>query len=186
MRRVKRKRRHMVKILAPEYFENRDIGYLLTTRPESLVNRTLEVPLITLTEFPLHNYILCRLKIVDVVDETAYTIYYGHRYFREYIQALFMKGTSYIDIFRDVTVDEGIKYRIQAAVYTRRRVSTSRKRAIRRRVFKVLDKYNGSENVKFLKATLYGVIDAEIGAVARKISPIRWVGIQKMKVAKLS
>jgi len=179
------RRKSIVRVLAPEYFENREVGYIIVSNPESSLNRTIEVPLVRLTEFPLHNYIVCKLKIVDVEDSTAYTIYYGHRYFREYIQALFMKGTSYVDIFRDITVKEGITYRIQAGVYTRRRISTSRKKAIRRRVFEVLDKYNGVENIKFLKTILYGVVDAEIGAVSRKICPIRWVGIQKMKVVKM-
>lgn len=184
MKRGRRRRKYTIKVLAPEYFENREIGYIFTSSPENVLNRTIEVPLIQLTEFPLHNYMTCKLKIIDIEDSTAYTIYYGHRYYREYIQALFMRGTSYIDIFRDVTVKEGFTYRIQAAVYTRYRINTSRKKAIRREAFKILDKYNEVENIKFLKATLYGVIDAEIGAVARRISPIRWVGIQKMKVIK--
>ncbi|RLG60891.1 hypothetical protein DRN87_03415, partial [Candidatus Geothermarchaeota archaeon] len=115
----------------------------------------------------------------------AYTIYYGHQYFREYIQALFIRGTSYVDIYRDIEVEDGVRYRVLAGVYTTKRINTSRKRAIRRRVFKVLDKYNGRSNDEFLKAAIYGVIDAEIGSVARKIYPIRWVGIQKMKVVKL-
>jgi len=185
MRRTKGKRRTLIKVLAPEYFENRESGYITSSSPDKLINRTLEVPLISLTNFPLHNYMVCKLRIIDVKDNTAYTIYYGHRYYREYIQALFMKGTSYVDIYRDVTVKEGIRYRVFAGVHTRRNISTSRKRAIRRRVFNLLDKYNDVDNIKFLKAALYGVIDAEIGVVSRKISPIRWVGIQKMKIVEM-
>jgi ribosomal protein S3AE len=182
VRKRRRKRRTMIRVLAPEYFENRDIGFIMVSSPDKLVNKTLEVPLILLTNFPLHNYMACKLKIIEVEDNNAYTIYYGHRYFREYIQALFMKGTSYVDIYRDIEVKEGVRYRILAGVYTRRNISTSRKRAIRRAAFKILDKYNNVENLKFLKSALYGVIDAEIGAVSRKIYPIRWVGIQKIKV----
>ena len=39
-----------------------------------------------------------KLKITRIEDNMAYTIYYGHRYFREYMQTLFMKGTSYVYI----------------------------------------------------------------------------------------
>jgi len=183
MARVRRKRKKIFQVVAPDIFDNAEVGYIISSG--DVVGRTLEVPLISLTGFPLHNYINCRLKIYHTEDNKAYTIYYGHQYFREYIQALFIRGTSYVDIYRDIEVEDGVRYRVLAGVYTTRRINTSRKRAIRRRVFKVLDKYNGRSNDEFLKAAIYGVIDAEIGSVARKIYPIRWVGIQKMKVVKL-
>jgi len=180
----RRKRKKYFRVLAPEIFNNIEVGYILGDSKDNILNRTLEVVMSKLTENPLDQFKKCKLKVVKVLDRDAYTIYYGHSYFREYLRSLFTIGSSYVDAIRDIHLDDGFKYRVSAGVFTTRRITTSRKKAIRRNIFKILDEWGGSKSKSFIKAAIYGVLDRDIMKVSRKIYPVRWAGIEKIKVIK--
>jgi len=182
---VSRRRRWRVEyfnVIAPSIFDGKDVGVVIAKRPESLIGRTLEVPLNSLTDNPLHQFIKCKLKIIRVEDGRAHSIYYGHEYFREYVRSLFSRGSSYVEIIRDVKTSSDSVYRIMAGVFTRGRTTTSRKKAIRRRVFEVIDSWVDRTDDDFVKDAIYGVIDSRIVGVSKKIYPVKWAGIIKVKV----
>jgi small subunit ribosomal protein S3Ae len=178
---IRRKRKKYIKVLAPKLFDHKEIGYILADNVENVVGRTLEVPLYHLTSNPLHMYIKCKLFIDRVNGETAYTRYYGHQYYREFVRSLFMRGTSYIDVYKDLRINGDRTYRLTVGIFTPKRVSTSRKKAIRKNVMEALDKWMNSDEDTFLKEAIYGVIDNYISNVSRKVYPIRWCGIIKIK-----
>ena len=186
--RVSRRKRWRVEyfnVVAPSIFDGKDVGVVIAKRPESLIGRTLEVPLNSLTNNPLHQFIKCKLKIVRVEDSQAFSIYYGHEYFREYVRSLFSRGSSYVEIVRDVKTSDNGVYRILAGVFTRGRTTTSRKKAIRRSVFEVIDGWGEKDDDDFIKDAVYGVIDSHIVNVSKKIYPVKWAGIIKVKVVQL-
>ncbi len=184
MKRGKKKQYFMVK--APDFLGGKDLHYVIANNPEGLIGRNIEVILYDLTDDLDHQFIKVKLKIIEVKDFYAYTRYNGHEYFREYERSLIMRGTSYVKAIRDVETKDGGRFRVRSSVFTTKRITNSRKKAIRRQVFKVLDKWASSTDSKsFIREVLFGKVNDEISEAAKKVYPIReGSGIFKIKVLK--
>ena len=176
----RRRRKKSYPVLSPPLFGETEVCTVLASNEEQLIGRRVEVQLSLLTTLPTHTFIKCRLRIVEVKDGIAYSEFDGFEYFREYVRALFMKGTSYVDVYRDVYIEDR-GYRVLAGVFTPKRINTSRKRAIRREVYRVFDRYLKRDIEYFIRNAVYGVIDTDIQKASKKIYPVRWAGIIKMK-----
>ena len=184
-RRLKRgRRKYYIIVKAPRVLGGMELFPIIATEPENVVGKHVEVLLADLTGDFKHQFIKVKLKIVGIKDNIAETIYSGHEYFREYERSLILRGTSYVKAIRDVTTKDGYKYRIRIGVFTTKRITTSRKRAIRRYVFNVLDEWSKrTNNEAFIKDMLFGNIDEEIRKVSKKVYPIReGTGIMKVKL----
>jgi len=176
-----------VMVKAPELLGGKDLYYVIATEPKHLIGRNIEVLLSDLTGDFNHQFIKVKLKIVEVKDSYAYTVYNGHEYFREYERSFIMRGTSYVKAIRDVETKDGYKFRVRVSVFTTKRINNSRKKAIRRYVFEVLDRWaEKSDHQTFIRDILFGKLDEEIKEVAKKVYPIRkdGTGIYKVKVLK--
>ncbi|HIE37191.1 TPA: 30S ribosomal protein S3ae [Candidatus Geothermarchaeota archaeon] len=183
-RRGKKKFQIMVK--APELLGGMDLYYILATDPDLIKGRRIEVLLSDLTGDFNHQFIKVKLKITEVKDSYAYTVYDGHEYFREYERSFIMRGTSYVKAIKDIETKDGYKFRVRVGVFTAKRINNSRKKGIRRYVFDVLDKWaKKTDHQTFIRDILFGKLDEEIKKVARKVYPIRdGTGIYKVKVLK--
>lgn len=183
-RRGKKKLHIMIK--APELLGGMDLYYILATDPEHIKGRRIEVLLSDLTGDFNHQFIKVKLKIMEVKDSYAYTVYDGHEYFREYERSFIMRGTSYVKAIKDIETKDGYKFRVRVGVFTAKRINNSRKKGIRRYVFEVLDKWaKRTDHQTFIRDILFGKLDEEIKKMARKVYPIRdGTGIYKVKVLK--
>jgi len=181
-RRRARKRKVYLTVIAPKILGGIELPHIIVDEPIKAIGRTYPVLLFDLTNDPSHQFIRCKLKIVEVKDDKAYTIYFGHEYLREYIRSLFMRGTSYVECIRDITTTDNYRYRILVGIYTPKRINNARKKAIRRNVFNVLDRWNNKDNETFIRDAISGLIDKEVVIAAKKIYPVRWGGIQKVKL----
>jgi|Deesub1362A_J573_1020465.scaffolds.fasta_scaffold00001_218 small subunit ribosomal protein S3Ae len=181
------KKKYYYTVKSPEILGGVLLNDVITTDPKYLIGRTYETLLADLTGDLKHQFIKVRFKIVDLDGEIAKTIYIGHEYFREYEKSLIMRGTTYVEAIRDVKTKDGYKYRIRVGVYTTKRINNSRKKAIRRLVFQLLDKWAArSDNETFIKDMLFGKIDEEIKKLARKVYPIReGTGVMKVKLVEI-
>ena len=170
-------------VVAPESLGSVELLPILVSSPEEAINRTYECLLYDITEDMQHQTIKLKLRVVRADEEKAYTVYAGHEYLREYLRSLIIRGTSYVDIIRDVETKDGVKYRVRVNVFTVRRINTSKKSAIRKITFEYLDKRSKEiDNDAFIKEMLFGKTSADILARVKKICPIRHVGIVKVKL----
>jgi len=183
-KRRKGKRKYYFTVKAPEMLGGMLLHDVIATDPNHLIGRTYETLLADITGDINHQFIKIKFKIVDIEDNIAKTIYIGHEYFREYEKSLIMRRTSVVEAIRDVTTKDGYRYRIRVGVYTTKRINNSRKKAIRRYVFKLLDKWASKcDNERFVKDMIFGKIDEEIKKVSVKVYPIReGTGIMKVKL----
>ncbi|HIQ13190.1 MAG TPA: 30S ribosomal protein S3ae [Thermoprotei archaeon] len=182
----KGKKKFQIMVKAPELLGGMDLYYILATDPDLIKGRRIEVLLSDLTGDFNHQFIKVKLKITEVKDSYAYTVYDGHEYFREYERSFIMRGTSYVKAIKDIETKDGYKFRVRVGVFTAKRINNSRKKGIRRYVFDVLDKWaKKTDHQTFIRDILFGKLDEEIKKVARKVYPIRdGTGIYKVKVLK--
>ncbi len=181
------KRKYYITVRAPDVLGGMLLHDVIATDPKNLIGRTYETLLADLTGDLKHQFIKVKFRIVRVEGDIAYTIYIGHEYFREYERSLVMRGTSVVEAIRDVYTKDGYRYRIRVHVYTTKRINNSRKKAIRRYVFQLLDRWaQNTDNDTFIKDMLFGKIDEEIKKLARKVYPIReGTGIIKVKLIEI-
>jgi small subunit ribosomal protein S3Ae len=183
---TRKPRKRSFTVMAPASLGGVELHEVLSNDGESLINRAYEPLLYDVTEDLQHQNIILRLKITKVEDEKAYTIFAGHSYVREYLRALIVRGTSFIKAFKDVETKDGYRYRVMVGAFTTKVINTSRMRAIRRIIFDVLERRaKNLDNDSFIKEILFEKLASEIYNAAKKIYPLRHVGIMKTKLLSL-
>ena len=185
-RRVRDKWRSKVwyTVVSPPYFGGVELATIPADDPSKLIGRVIESTLYDLTSDFAHQYMKIYFKVIDVDGKKVSTIFKGHEYSRDYLRSLVRRRTTRVDGIFNVTTKDGYRYRIRVGVFTTKRITNSRKKAIRRYVFKVLDEWaKKTDNETFIKDMLFGNIDEEIKKVSRKVYPIReGTGIMKVKL----
>ncbi|AAM02674.1 30S ribosomal protein S3ae [Methanopyrus kandleri] len=174
-------------ILAPDMFDNVEVGETPADDPEKVIGRVLETTLGDVLDDITKHHIKVFFRIYDVEGTTAYSKFEGHRLMRDYVRSLVRRGTSRIDGVIDVVTKDGYKVRVAGLAFTTRRAKTSQQRAIRKEMFKVIE-----ENAKecdfdeFIRRCLSiseeESIPEQIKEAGRKIYPIRQAEIRKTEV----
>lgn len=185
-RRIRKPRKKSFTVMAPASLGGVELHEVLANDGKKLINRVYEPLLYDVTEDLQHQNIVLRLKITRVEDEKAYTIFAGHSYIREYLRALIVRGTSFIKAFKEVETKDGYRYRIMVGAFTTRTINTSRKRAIRKIAFEVLEnRAKKLDNDSFIKEMLFEKLASEVYKAAKRICPLRHVGIVKAKLLSI-
>lgn len=170
-------------VTAPESLGGIELLPVMAVDTSSLIRRTYECLLYDITEDIQHQTVKLYLRIVKVDDEKALTVYGGHEYLREYLRSLIIRGTSCVEAISDVKTKDGVRYRIRVGVFTVRRINTSKQKAIRKIVVNFLgERLAEIDNDTFIKNVLFGKLSSDLYLQAKKICPIRHVGIVKVKL----
>lgn len=173
------------RVFIPPYLGFKEIGVVLASEPEQLIGRTVETTFYEVTGDFQHQNIKLKLQILKVEGDEAYTDLRTMEYIREFLRSLVRRRTSMVDAIIDLETKDGYKIRAMAIAFTTRRITTSRKRAIRRIAFEILKrKASELEFKQFVHEALLGKIASEIYNEAKKVYPLRFVGVRKIKVLK--
>ena len=180
------KEKKWVNVVAPDSFNNVNIGYVPITDDENAKGRILEVTLwdILKGDPSQHQYKIF-FQIEQVVDEKAKTVFKKFEYSKEFLRSLIRRGSSKINFIINVkTKDENI-FRIKMIALTHRQLNSSRQRQLRLIAKDIIEKSVPQMDLdEFVQATCYGKINAEIMASAKKIIKLRHVGLERVKLIK--
>ena len=170
-------------VLAPECFGSVEVGSVVADEPEKLIGRTVESTLYDITEDFAHQYLKIYFQIRDVQGRRALTIFKGHEYSRDYLRSLVRRRTTRVDCITDVTTKDGYTLRVSAVAFTLVRIKTSQEKAIRAIMKKVIEEKASSLSFdQFVQEAVLGKIASDIYNEAKKIVPLRHVGIRKSKL----
>ena len=81
-------------ILAPEYFDSKEIGKTPAGNPDLLIGRTVQPTLYDLTGDFEKIHVKLRFKILEVAGQQAKTTFYGHEWSSDHLRGLVKRGTS--------------------------------------------------------------------------------------------
>lgn len=172
---------------APRALGGIPVATIPANSPEAAIGRVVETTLFDIFKDDPSNYsIKLYFKIVSVNGSEAHTIFNGHEYAREYLKNLIRRGSSMVDYIHNYVTKDGYKVRIFVVAFTKHRINSSRKHAIRMAAHKVL-----SEEVpklsydQFIHEILVGGLKDLILREAKKICPIRHLGIRKTKLLEV-
>ncbi|MEM0010515.1 MAG: 30S ribosomal protein S3ae [Candidatus Bathyarchaeia archaeon] len=170
-------------VVAPHYFGGIEIGAIPADEPEKLLGRVVETTLYDITQDFSHQYLKTYFQIVGLDGKRALTIFKGHEYSRDYLRSLIRRKTTKVDGIFNVITKDGYKLRLAATAFTLTRIKTSQERAIRAIMRKIIEeKAKTLTFEQFVQEAVLGKIASDIYNEAKKIAPLRHVGIRKSKL----
>ncbi len=170
-------------VTSPSYFGGVELGSLPTEDSSKLVGRIVDSTLYDITNDFAHQYLKMYFQVTDVEGKVARTVFKGHEYSRDYLRSLVRRRTTRIDgLFNVVTMD-GYTLRLAVSVFTLSRIKTSQERIVRTIMKKVVEKKASELDFdSFVQEVVLGKIASDIYNEAKKIAPLRHVGIRKSKL----
>jgi small subunit ribosomal protein S3Ae len=170
-------------VVSPPYFGGVELGAVPADDPVKLVGRIVDGTLYDITNDFAHQYLKIYFRIEDVEGKTARTVFKGHEYSRDYLRSLVRRRTTRVDGILEVTTSDNYGLSLAVSVFTLSRIKTSQEREIRSIMYKIVkDKAETLTFDQFVQELVLGKIASDIYNQAKKISPLRHVGVRKSKL----
>lgn len=170
-------------VISPPYFGNTELGAIPADDPNKLVGRVMDATLYDLTDDFAHQYLKMYFQVSEVEGKTAHTIFKGHEYSRDYLRSLVRRRTTRVDQILDITTKDGYKLRVAVCAFTLARIKTSQEQAIRAVMRQIVEKKAAELTFdQFIQEMVLGKIASDVYNEAKKIAPLRHVGIRKSRL----
>jgi small subunit ribosomal protein S3Ae len=170
-------------VVAPPFFGNVEIGSLPAESPEQLIGRVVEATLYDITSDFSHQYLKIFFQIKDLDGKTAHTMFKGHEYSRDYLRSLVRRRTTKVDGLFNLITKDGYKLRIAVSALTLSRIKTSKEKLIRDIMAKTVNEKAAFLTLdQFVQEMVLGKIASDVYNKAKKVAPLRHVGIRKSKL----
>jgi small subunit ribosomal protein S3Ae len=170
-------------VMAPPYFGNVELGAVPSDEPEKLVGRVVDSTLYDITNDFSHQYLKMHFQITEIDGKTARTMFKGHEYSRDYLRSLVRRRTTKVDGLFGITTKDGYVMRVAVSAFTLSRIKTSQERIARAIMARIIkEKASALAMDQFAQEIVLGKIASDIYNEAKKIAPLRHVGIRNSKV----
>jgi small subunit ribosomal protein S3Ae len=124
-------------------------------------------------------------QINEVDGKTAHTIFKGHEYSRDYLRSLVRRRTTKVDGLFKIATKDGYDMQVAISAFTLSRVKTSQEKAIRSIMTRIIKEKAAALTIdQFAQEMVLGKIASDIYNEAKKIAPLRHVGIRKSKLVR--
>jgi small subunit ribosomal protein S3Ae len=171
-------------VLAPTYFGNVELGAIPADEPEKLIGRIIDSTLYEVTNDFAHQYLKMYFQITEIDGKTAKTTFKGHEYSRDYLRSLVRRRTTKVDGLFNITTKDGYKVRVAVSAFSLSRIRTSQEKCMRIIMDKIIkEKASMLTLDQFAQEMVLGKIASDIYNEAKKIAPLRHVGIRRSKLA---
>jgi small subunit ribosomal protein S3Ae len=170
-------------VVAPPFFGNVELGSLPAEEPEQLIGRVVEATLYDITSDFSHQYLKMFFQINEIDGKTAHTLFKGHEYSRDYLRSLVRRRTTKVDGLFNLTTKDGYKLRIAVSALTLSRIKTSQEKLIRNMMDETVKEKAAALTLdQFVQEMVLGKIASDVYNKAKKMAPLRHVGIRKSKL----
>ena len=170
-------------VVAPPFFGNVELGAVPAEEQEQLIGRVIEATLYDITGDFSHQYLKMFFQINEMDGKTARTLFKGHEYSRDYLRSLVRRRTTKVDGLFNLTTKEGYKLRVAVSALTLSRIKTSQEKIIRNIMEKIINEKAAALTLdQFVQEMVLGKIASDIYNEAKRVAPLRHVGIRKSKL----
>ncbi len=170
-------------VTSPSYFGNTELGSIPTDDPDKLVGRVMDATLYDLTNDFAHQYLKMYFQVLNVDGKTAHTIFKGHDYSRDYLRSIVRRRTTRVDQILNVTTQDGYKLRVAVCAFTLARIKTTQEHVVSTIMRQIIEKKAAELTFdQFVQEVVLGKIASDIYNEAKKIAPLRHVGIRKSRL----
>jgi small subunit ribosomal protein S3Ae len=170
-------------ITTPPYFGDIEIGTSPSADSSNLIGRVVNTTLYDITGDPSQQHLKLYFQVTAMKGQKATTIFKGHEYSRDYLRSLVRRGSTRIDSIVNVSVEDKYVIRSSVVIFSVLRVKASQICEFRKIVHKNLEqKAKTLKFDQFVQEVVLGKIASDIYNEAKKVAPIRHVGIRKTKL----
>ena len=170
-------------VVAPPFFGNVELGAVPAEEQEQLIGRVIEATLYDITGDFSHQYLKMFFQVNEMDGKTARTLFKGHEYSRDYLRSLVRRRTTKVDGLFNLTTKEGYKLRVSVSALTLSRIKTSQEKIIRNIMEKIINEKAAALTLdQFVQEMVLGKIASDIYNIAKRVAPLRHVGIRKSKL----
>jgi small subunit ribosomal protein S3Ae len=171
------------KVVSPPYFGGVELGAVPADDPNKLVGRIVDGTLYDITNDFAHQYLKLYFRVEEVEGKTARTVFKGHEYSRDYLRSLVRRRTTRVDGIFNLSTKDDYGLTLAVSVFTLSRIKTSQEQEIRTIMRKIVkEKASVLTFDQFVQELVLGKIASDIYNEAKKISPLRHVGVRKSKL----
>jgi small subunit ribosomal protein S3Ae len=169
--------------LAPPFFGNVELGKIPAADPDQLIGRIVEATLYDITSDFSHQNLKLSFQISKLEGKVAHTIFKGHEYSRDFMRSLVRRRTTKVDGLFNLITKDGYRLRISVSALTLSRIKTSQEKIIRGIMDRTVREKAAELNLdSFVQEVVLGKIASDVYNEAKKVAPLRHVGIRKSKL----
>ena len=182
--RDKWKLKSWVTVTASPSFGNAPIARIPLTDVEKPEGRVIETTLYDiLKQDPQHYAFKLFFQVDRVEGGTAYTVFKGHEYSREFLRSLIRRGSSMSDFIRDYTTKDGYVVRVYCTALSQGKMNSSKKHDLRVIMDQVIkDKAASMSYEGFVQELVLQKVASDVYNEAKKVTHLRHVGVRKSKL----
>ena len=170
-------------VFAPAYFGEKKVASIPCADPTRLVGRVVETTLYDITNDFSHQSQKLYFLAVNVKGTKVETILKGHEYSADYLRSLVRRGSTRIDAIFNVTSRDQYVTRASVVAFTRDRVNANQQHLTRSIMRKTIEEKASTLGYDQLcHQMVLGIFGSEVYNLAKKISPLRHVGVRKSKL----
>jgi len=169
------------RIIAPESFDQQEIGATVSSNESNLIGRNIEVSLRDLTGDKAKQYLKIIFEIFKVEEGKAKTRFKRFYTSQQYMRSRIRKGMSKIEPEMKIKLADGTVW-VKVVIATQKKVQTSKSIDMNKRVFSIIEKYKDLKLNEFLQMALFGKLGTDIYHNVKKISPTKRVEIEEIKL----
>lgn len=172
-------------IIAPENFESREIGQLVSSDEVNLLNRVVKIGLSellgTFSQATAYTSVFFRVK--EIKGKSAHTSFIGHELVPGYLRTLARRRRSIINQVDDVTTKDGVQLRLKSISISGLKISEQTRVDVRKAVsnaIKALAKETDSPVL--IQEMVFGKLSAKLFNSIKKLGPMKRVEIRKSEL----
>lgn len=181
----KKKQKSWYTIVSPKVFGEKTLSETPSVDSKNIVGRKINVTLSDLTGDFKHFHTIVTLKVKEVKDLKAYTEYNGQSLISDKIARMVSRWRSRIDAVEDIDTKDDHKIRLKSIVITRKRVNTTVKSDIRKKVFEEARNYCKGKDLESIVSDIFSnKMQRHIFQSTKSIYPLQSVEIRKTEVLK--
>lgn len=179
----KSKAKEWYSIIAPNLFNNKELGKAMVTEPEQLMGRRINVSLLELMNNYNKFYVKFIFKVTKIDGTNANVEFAGSEVMRDYISRMVLKRIRRIDTVQDLVTKDGRKIRVKGIAIISKKVKSTIEKTIRNQISEMLKKEVTETNFDdFVMMLTTDELKNIVLHEARKIYPVRNFEIRKTEV----
>ena len=172
-------------VIAPDLFENKEIGVLPSDDDAKLINRIVRISLAEITGDMSHTYTMLAFRVVEVKGKSAFTKLIGHELSPSYLRSLVRRKRDVVNEIVDVTTKDGLKVRVKLSIYTARKASSPAKTALRKAAHGEMEaRAKEMDFGTFIQEIVFGKFSSRIYKASKRILPLKRVEVRKTELAE--
>lgn len=179
----KSKAKEWYSIIAPEVFNNRELGKAMVTEPDQLMGRKITVGLLELMNNFNKFYVKFIFKVTKINGTNAQAEFAGSEVMRDYVSRMVLKRIRRIDTVQNLETKDGKKVIVKGIAIISKKVKSSIEKTIRSKIKDTLQKEVSDVNFDdFIMMLTTDELKSKILHEVRKIYPVRNFEIRKTVV----